>query len=126
MQGVHLVFKKTETYEPLLALPLLVGVPAVLTKFYLPHATNLLTATFTVFVTFWTSLLTSIAIYRLSPWHPLAKYPGPILGRLSKFHLAYLSSKGKQHIYYRELHEKYGDVVRVGTSSIFRLLKTPC
>ncbi|KAH7103623.1 high nitrogen upregulated cytochrome P450 monooxygenase 2 [Auriculariales sp. MPI-PUGE-AT-0066] len=30
------------------------------------------------------ALLASIAVYRLSPWHPLARYPGPWLHKLTK------------------------------------------
>ncbi|KDR79011.1 hypothetical protein GALMADRAFT_224262 [Galerina marginata CBS 339.88] len=115
---VHLVFKKTETYEPAVALPLLFGVPLVLTALYAPHVAAFKFAALVVFPLFWTSLLASIGVYRLSPWHPLAKYPGPIACRLSKFYLAFLSSEGKQHIYYGRLHEKYGNVVRVGPNEL--------
>ncbi|KJA26257.1 hypothetical protein HYPSUDRAFT_52570 [Hypholoma sublateritium FD-334 SS-4] len=115
---VHYIFKKTETHEPLLFLPLIFGVPAILTKFYHPRAAGLLSTIVIVSGTFWASLLASIGIYRLSPWHPLAKYPGPILCKLSKFRLAYLCAQGKQHMDYQTLHEKYGDVVRVGPNEI--------
>ncbi|KAF8954023.1 cytochrome P450 [Flammula alnicola] len=115
---VHLIFKRTEIFEPVVALPIIFGVPAALTKLYLPHAASLTSAVLTVFGVFWSSLLTSIAIYRLSPWHPLAEYPGPILCKLSKFRLAFLGAEGKQHLYYRQLHEKYGNVVRVGPNEL--------
>ena len=35
-----------------------------------------------------------------------------LMSLLSK---AYLGWRGKQHVHYRNLHKKYGDVVRVGT-----------
>ena len=101
----------------MLFIPLIFGSPAILTKFYLPRAAGLLSASVTVSGTFWMSLLASICVYRLSPWHPLAKYPGPILCKLSKFRLAYLCARGKQHVVYQTLHEIYGDVVRVGEPS---------
>ena len=67
-----------------------------------------------MFGLFWSSLITSILVYRASPWHPLAKYPGPLICKLTKYHLAFLSLSGKQYLYYSELHKKYGDVVRIG------------
>ena len=106
-------------------MPLFLGVPALLTYLYRPHASSLLWAAVTVFSLFFTSLFTSIALYRVSPWHPLAKYPGPLICKLTQFHLATLSLRGKQHIYYAKLHEKYGDIVRVGGFHLFLSRVTP-
>ncbi|PPQ69697.1 hypothetical protein CVT26_001656 [Gymnopilus dilepis] len=114
--AVHLIFKKSEIYEPLVALPLIFGLPLALAFLYLPHAASFSKAALVVFPLFWASALTSIALYRISPWHPLAKYPGPLLCKLSKFYLAFMSIGGKQHLYYAQLHEKYGDAVRIGPS----------
>ena len=114
LQVVHLIFKRTETYEPTRVVPLSLGVPTLLTYLYRPHASSVLWAAVTVFNVFFVSLFTSIALYRVSPWHPLAKYPGPLICKLTQFHLATLSLRGKQHIYFAKLHEKYGDIVRVG------------
>ncbi|KAF9565398.1 cytochrome P450 [Agrocybe pediades] len=116
--AVHIFFKKHETYEPILVLPLTVGLPLALTTFCIPYAASYVQAALIVVPLFWTALLTSIVTYRLSPWHPLARYPGPILCRLSQFHLAFISLKGKQHIYFKKLHEQYGDVVRVGPNEL--------
>lgn len=63
-------------------------------------------------------ILTFTAIYRVSAIHPLAKYPGPLLSKLSKFRTVQLVSKGALHHYYYELHRQHGDVVRVGTHYI--------
>ncbi|KAI0301723.1 cytochrome P450 [Multifurca ochricompacta] len=63
-------------------------------------------------------ILTYTAAYRLSPWHPLANYPGPILARLSKFYFVLVCAKGKQHLYYSQLHEIYGDCIRVGPNEL--------
>jgi hypothetical protein len=43
-------------------------------------------------------LCNSVIFYRLSPWHPLAKYPGPTLAKLSKWYMAYWIGKGDRHI----------------------------
>ena len=82
---------------------------------YLPHANSPILAALNVFSLFWSTLIISILVYRASPWHPLAKYPGPFICKLTKFHLAFHSVWGKQYIYYSQLHKKYGDVVRIGT-----------
>lgn len=50
----------------------------------------------------------------MSTFHPLAKYPGPTINKLSMLWMAYVTSDGKQHIYYKKLHDAYGDIVRVG------------
>ena len=52
--------------------------------------------------------------YRLSSFHPLAKYPGPLLAKTSKWWAAYLSGTGDQHRGLKRLHDRYGDVVRIG------------
>ncbi|KAI9447482.1 high nitrogen upregulated cytochrome P450 monooxygenase 2 [Lactarius indigo] len=57
-------------------------------------------------------------IYRLSPFHPLAKYPGPTIAKTSKLWAAYLCAKGDMHRYYKGLHDRYGDVVRVGPNEL--------
>jgi hypothetical protein len=61
------------------------------------------------------SLVTSVIVYRLSPLHPLAKYPGPIICRITRLWALWKVLEGRQHLYYHELHERYGDVVRTGT-----------
>ena len=53
-------------------------------------------------------------MYRLSPFHPLAKYRGPTIAKTSKLWAAYVCSRGGLHRYLKSLHERYGDVVRVG------------
>ena len=86
------------------------------------------------YATFYATLALSVIFYRLSPFHPLARYPGPVLARVSKLWFvsvrrsapkysmlilclpkAYLGWRGRQHVHYMNLHKKYGDVVRVGT-----------
>jgi cytochrome P450 len=66
---------------------------------------------------FFTILGASISIYRLF-LHPLRKYPGPTLGKLSKFHYAYICATGKSHRYLEALHQKHGDIVRYGPNEL--------
>ena len=106
-------------------MPLALGVPALLTYLYRPHVSSVLWAAVTVFSVFFISLFTSITLYRVSPWHPLAKYPGPLICKLTQFHLATLSLRGKQHIYFAKMHEKYGDIVRVGKFYLLRIRVSP-
>ena len=61
------------------------------------------------------TLIASVLTYRLSPLHPLARYPGPVLCKLSKLYMATIGTQGKQHVYIQGLHERYeSDVVRIG------------
>ncbi|KIV78195.1 hypothetical protein PV11_09935 [Exophiala sideris] len=55
--------------------------------------------------------ITTVAIYRLF-FHPLAKYPGPTLAKLSQWPEARSAWQGRRHLDLYLLHEKYGDVVR--------------
>ncbi|KAH9834038.1 cytochrome P450 [Rhodofomes roseus] len=111
----HLWFKK---YEPTdaLSLSVLLGlfpaIPVLLTPLRLSSSTPLIVLA--GYTSFYIALLLSIAIYRVSPLHPLYKYPGPLIGKLSSFHLVYVAARGKQHCYFRRMHAKYGRVVRLG------------
>ncbi|KIK41727.1 hypothetical protein CY34DRAFT_24266 [Suillus luteus UH-Slu-Lm8-n1] len=114
----HYVFKRHEPTNPLSHLGLLVVVPAILTTLFLPNASTFTRAFACVYLLYYSTILLSVITYRLSPWHPLARYPGPILCRVSKFWLAWVSRDGKQHIYYSRLHQTYGDVVRIGPNEL--------
>lgn len=105
-------------------LPLLVGVPAALSTLLHPHygATSGITMTF---ITHYTSLLLSIIVYRVSPFHPLAQYPGPFLAKITKLYHAWQVYKGKQHIYLKDLHERYGEVVRTGECRLIAGARDP-
>lgn len=52
-----------------------------------------------------TALSTSIAIYRLF-FHPLQKYPGPLLCRITRLHLMHQTSKGRDYERLQRLHDK--------------------
>lgn len=60
------------------------------------------------------TMLASLVLYRISPFHPLARYPGPFGCKITKFWMACIGYAGRQHIYIKGLHERYGDVVRIG------------
>ena len=117
VQLVHLVYNRLEidpsnipaTFSLLVFLPL-IGSLAVK-----EHLSNTLYATVVSSLVFYTTLGTSIVLYRLSPIHPLANYPGPILAKVSKFWGTWLSAGGKTHVVYQRLHERYGPYIRVGT-----------
>ena len=66
------------------------------------------------FTAYLSTLVLSVCVYRLSPFHPLARYPGPLGCKLSKFWLAFVCVRGYQHRYIKSLHDRYGDVVRIG------------
>ncbi|KAJ6500242.1 high nitrogen upregulated cytochrome P450 monooxygenase 2 [Mycena vulgaris] len=110
----HLVFKTTEPRQPRVWLLLLIGGPAALTISVNYAFSSVTTAVLSVFSIYFTTLLTSLALYRLSPFHPLAPYPGPILHKLSNFQMVRVALTGKRHLYITELHKKYGSHVRVG------------
>ena len=84
------------------------------TALLLYHVKSFSVAFSFAFVTFLATLLGSISLYRLSPLHPLAKYPGPTRCKLTKFWMAWISYGGRSHIYYKKLHDKYGSIVRIG------------
>lgn len=49
-----------------------------------------------------------VSVYRLT-LHPLAKYPGPFLAKITDIHLAYHAWKGDRHLEFWRCHEKYGE-----------------
>ena len=57
------------------------------------------------------------AVYQLY-FHPLAKYPGPLLGRISPFYDLYHSYAGDKHLVLYHLHQKYGTVVRYTPNTV--------
>jgi cytochrome P450 len=57
-------------------------------------------------------------IYRISPFHPLAHIPGPLLPRLSSLWLVYHAWIGDEASAVNKLHRKYGSIVRTGPLSV--------
>jgi len=60
---------------------------------------------------------TLLALYRLT-LHPLARYPGPPLAKVTDIYLAYYAYRGTRHLCYHQAHLKYGPVVRIGPNSL--------
>ncbi|KAF6743654.1 cytochrome P450 [Ephemerocybe angulata] len=56
--------------------------------------------------------------YRLSSLHPLSRYPGPFLCKISKLWIIWLAYRGKLHLYYKSLHDIYGPIVRIGPNDL--------
>jgi len=54
-----------------------------------------------------------VIIYRLT-FHPLAKYPGPFLAKITDIYLAYYAYKGSRHLAFHRAHVQYGPHVRLG------------
>ncbi|OCH88922.1 high nitrogen upregulated cytochrome P450 monooxygenase 2 [Obba rivulosa] len=110
--GVHVIFKRYEPKEPLVHMALLVGSPAFLSFLLAPHN---ISATFLIF---FASLAASIVLYRLSPLHPLARYPGPLLHKISALDFTRIALRGRPYAYIKRLHEKYGDIIRIGPNEV--------
>lgn len=54
--------------------------------------------------------LISIVIYRIA-FHPLAKYPGPFLAKITNFRAAYHAWVGDLHLDVTHCHEQYGQCI---------------
>lgn len=128
LKAVHVVFNRWEPLRLDVVLPLLLLLPVTLSSL-LAAPYGLFAALGLGMTTFYLTLGTSISLYRLSPMHPLARYPGPVLFRISKLVYIWKVWNGKQHLYLKSLHERYGDVVRTGeycTSSLLLTVLTHC
>ncbi|KAI0667857.1 cytochrome P450 [Trametes maxima] len=88
-------------------------------RLYVPSwAGHALYETLSFGATYLLALVFTTTVYRLSPWHPLAGYPGPLLCRISSLWLVAVSSTGKRHLIVDRLHAKYGPFVRVGPNML--------
>ncbi|KAJ7217075.1 cytochrome P450 [Mycena pura] len=112
----HLYFHRFEpksANRPLLALaiqPLL-----LLVAFSVPRSFVTLLTTSTVFIA---TLCASIALYRVSPWHPLAHIPGPAIHKITKLRGVWVALGGNQHRVIKALHDRYGPFVRTGPNEV--------
>lgn len=57
-------------------------------------------------------------LYRISPAHPLAHIPGPVLPRTTSLWLVYHAWIGDECTAVHKLHQRYGPVVRTGPISV--------
>ncbi|KZT05818.1 cytochrome P450 [Laetiporus sulphureus 93-53] len=114
----YVIFKRYELND-LLSLSVLLGLlPAIPAAVLRPALQSTAHSVLLSYAVHFSTLLASLVAYRLSPWHPLAKHPGPLPCKLSKLWLVYVTSRGKLHEYFRQLHETYGPVVRVGPNEL--------
>ena len=51
-------------------------------------------------------------IYRLY-FHPLSKYPGPLLARISPLPIIIALVRGRLPFFVKNAHDKYGSIVRI-------------
>ncbi|KAI0355826.1 high nitrogen upregulated cytochrome P450 monooxygenase 2 [Trametes cingulata] len=116
-QVAHQIFKRYETYSIPFHLSLLLLPPALAST--LSHNTeNALRSVCFSFGTYLGTLALAVFAYRASPFHRLARFPGPFLCRLSKFYMAGIGFGGRQYLYIKKLHGRYGDIVRIGPNDL--------
>lgn len=51
-------------------------------------------------------------------FHPLSRYPGPKIAAISPIALLVWEIRGKVHSKVKHLHDRYGDVVRIGPNAL--------
>lgn len=91
-----------------------VGIPTALSILFTEHISPL-AAVPTAFALYYATFLASVVLYQLSPFHPLARYPGPIGLKISSLNVLKMILVGDRFKYTHGLHEKYGsDIVRIG------------
>ncbi|KAI9466330.1 high nitrogen upregulated cytochrome P450 monooxygenase 2 [Lactarius psammicola] len=114
----HQCFHHFEPRSKLPLVALLFVVPALLSVPISYHVPWPSAAVLLAFVAYGSAVTSFALMYRLSPFHPLAKYPGPTIAKMSKLWAAYLNATGDRHRDYKSLHDRYGDVVRVGPNEL--------
>ncbi|GAW00984.1 cytochrome p450 [Lentinula edodes] len=121
----HLLFHKYEPTDAIFgqAILLLLLEPLVLSFMSWTYSTGFVRLpphhlVFSAYTTFYAVLITSIVLYRVSPFHPLAKIPGPILFKITKFAPLWYHWQGQQSSLFMSLHAQYGPVVRVAPNEI--------
>ncbi|KAK1215600.1 hypothetical protein PQX77_021789 [Marasmius sp. AFHP31] len=73
---------------------------------------------FITYLIFFGTMATFITLYRLSPFHPLAKIPGPVMYKITKFYRMYVTWTGQQRITLNALHDQYGPIIHTGPNEI--------
>ena len=116
-----MIFRRFEPRSILSRVTLLFVIPALLSQPISYTGRSFYAAVPLAFATYIGALIFFTLAYRLSPFHPLAKYPGPVIAKTSKWWAAYISATGNTHRHYKHLHDRYGDVVRIGQRRCFSL-----
>ncbi|KAL0948343.1 hypothetical protein HGRIS_010929 [Hohenbuehelia grisea] len=118
--GTHLTLRVCEPSDPYISvLAILLEPPAILSALsWLSPSPWTFRAVSVSYSSFIVSLVLSVIVYRLSPFHPLAKYPGPIVHKVTKLWGVYLTWSGQQHLEHKRLHDQYGPFVRTGPNEL--------
>jgi hypothetical protein len=114
-----------EPKSKLSRITLLLVIPALLSQPISHTGQSMYTAVPLAFTAYIGALIFFTLAYRLSSIHPLSKYPGPVIARMSKWWAAYICARGDSHRYYKRLHDRYGDVVRIGQGRVLSCLICP-
>ncbi|KAH8103349.1 high nitrogen upregulated cytochrome P450 monooxygenase 1 [Cristinia sonorae] len=114
----YLIYKRFEPSGVIASLMLLVVLPGVVLNTVRGQFPNIILAWTSVYFGYWLVLVSLTIGYRLSPFHPLALFPGPTLCKASKLWMVYKVAQGGSHQYHRALHKRYGDVVRTGPNEL--------
>lgn len=117
VQVTYFIYKRYEPANIPSAIFLLLAIPGLLVQQLRSHFSDVLSAIAAIFSAYWAFIIIYTIAYRLSPFHPLAKYPGPLLCKVSKLWVSHIASTGKYHLYAKELHDQYGEMVRIGGSA---------
>ncbi|KAI0688711.1 cytochrome P450 [Cytidiella melzeri] len=114
---VHWIFRRWEPIQIIPVCSLIIGAPTFLSRLFVQQYGTpcAMLLTFTVY---YASIAASVIAYRVSPFHPLARYPGPMVAKLSAFWLAWIAFRGKRHLYIDRLHTQHGDIVRIGPNEL--------
>ncbi|KAI0683262.1 cytochrome P450 [Cytidiella melzeri] len=109
----HYVFKRWEPSNVSVMAALLLVPPMPLALFLRPHVMSLTYAVELSYCMFISALVASIIAYRLSPFHPLARYPGPLMCKVTQWWMVWETRGGVQHLWFQRLHQTYGDATKL-------------
>ncbi|KAI0337455.1 cytochrome P450 [Trametopsis cervina] len=114
----YYAFNRHEPASTAGILTYLLAPPTLLSLLFGPQASSVFTAVTNSFTVYFAILAVCTILYRISPFHPLARYPGPLMNKITNWWTYYHVKDGSQHLYYQALHNKYGDVVRIGPNEL--------
>ncbi|KAJ7167773.1 cytochrome P450 [Mycena filopes] len=114
----YLIFKRYESKDARILVSLVAVPPLVIGLLPREDSLNIFVSVLRASLLYCSTLVLSILAYRLSHFHPLAKYPGPVACKTSKLWLTWIASRGKLHLYVKSLHDKYGSIVRIGPNEL--------
>ncbi|KAL6796896.1 cytochrome P450 [Trichoderma sp. SZMC 28012] len=89
---------------------------ATLSYYHLQQPRSLLWYTQAAAIAFFEWFFSSL-VYKLA-FHPLAKYPGPLIASLTDWYTVYWIAEGGRHLELDKQHKKYGKFVRFGPNRL--------